>query len=107
MSPDPDNEIPDEAMTVADNPEANRYELLVSGELAGFVTYERSPGQIVFIHTETLDAFSGQGVAGHLVGAVLDEARARGLRVVPRCPFVKDYIDEHPEYRDLVAASAD
>jgi predicted GNAT family acetyltransferase len=57
----------------------------------------------VFTHTETLDAFKGIGVATRLARAVLDAARARGLRVVARCPFVANYIDEHPEYQDLVA----
>jgi predicted GNAT family acetyltransferase len=104
MSPDPDAEISDAAMAVADNPDAKRYELRVDGELAGFVTYNLSPGRIVFIHTETLDEFSGHGVAGHLVRAALDDARARGLHVVPRCPFVKKYVDEHPEYQDLVTS---
>ena len=42
----------------------------------------------MFIHTETLDAFAGHGVGGRLVKAVLDQARDRSLRVVPRCPFV-------------------
>ena len=103
MSPEPDDELPDDAITVADNPLANRYELHVDGELAAFTNYRLEPGRIVFTHTETLDAFKGIGVATHLARAVLDAARARGLRVVARCPFVASYIAEHPEYQDLVA----
>jgi uncharacterized protein len=34
---------------------------------------------------------------------VLDEMRRRGLKIVPRCPFVSAYLAKHPEYRDLVA----
>ena len=98
-----DDELPDDAITVVDDPLANRYELHVAGELAAFTNYRLEPGRIVFTHTETLDAFKGIGVATHLARAVLDAARARGLRVVARCPFVANYIDEHPEYQDLVA----
>jgi predicted GNAT family acetyltransferase len=98
----PDGQIPDGAFTVADDPDGQRYELRVNGELGAFVTYKLSPGRIVFIHTKTLDAFSGNGIAARLVGAALDDARARGLQVVPRCPYVAHFISEHPEYEDLV-----
>jgi len=102
MSPEPDAEIPDDAITIVDDPAASRYELYVSGELAAFTNYRLAPNRIVFTHTETLDAFGGHGLATRLARAVLDAARARGLRVVARCPFVAQYIDEHPEYQDLV-----
>ena len=33
----------------------------------------------------------------------LDDVRARGsLRVVPRCPFIRSWIEKHPDYADLV-----
>ena len=102
MSPEPDAEIPDDAITVVDDPSASRYELHVSGELAAFTNYRLAPNRIVFTHTETLDGFAGHGLATRLARGVLDAARARGLQVVPQCPFVAQYVDEHPEYQDLV-----
>jgi predicted GNAT family acetyltransferase len=90
-------------MTVTDNADANRYELHVGNDLAAFLQYHINGKRLVLIHTETLEAFAGHGVAAHLVKTVLDEARDRGLRVVPRCPYVARYIKEHPEYQDLVA----
>ena len=33
---------------------------------------------------------------------LVDSARARGLSVVPLCPFVAAFIRRHPEYADLV-----
>jgi hypothetical protein len=36
----------------------------------------------------------------------LDDAEHRGLDVLPYCPFVRSYIFDHPEYRDLVPTSA-
>jgi predicted GNAT family acetyltransferase len=89
-------------LRVADNPEADRYEVFADGELAGFVTYRRAPGRIAFRHTEVDDAFEGRGVGSTLVSAVLDDARAAGLEVLPFCPFVRGYIAKHPEYLDLV-----
>jgi len=88
--------------TIADNPEQQRYEIRVDGEVAGFVRYQAKPGQIAFIHTEVDDRFEGQGLGSKLIAFALDDARERGLAVLPFCPFVNGYIQRHGEYVDLV-----
>lgn len=93
----------DEELKVTDNPDAQRYELFVNGTRAGFTDYRLLPGRIVFRHTEVSPEFQGRGLAAHLAAAELDDARARGLMVTPVCPYVARYIEEHPEYADLVA----
>lgn len=87
---------------VVDNPDKNRFEIHVGGTTAGFVEYKRSPEKISFIHTEIDDAFSGQGLAGKLVRAALDDVAGRGLAVLPFCPFVRGWIAKHPDYLELV-----
>jgi predicted GNAT family acetyltransferase len=87
---------------ITDNPDQHRYEIRVDDELAGFVQYRRREGLIAFIHTEIDTRFEGRGLASQLIAAVLDEARAAGVRVFPFCPFVNSYISRHPEYVDLV-----
>lgn len=89
--------------TVTDNAEQRRYEIHVGGEVAGFAAYRRRPGELVFTHTEVDPAYEGQGLGGRLARAALDDARTRGLAVVPVCPFIASYIDRHPEYADLRA----
>jgi predicted GNAT family acetyltransferase len=37
-----------------------------------------------------------------VVGFAADDARSRGLAVLPFCPFVNGYIERHREYADLV-----
>ena len=96
----------DERLEVTDNPEAQRYELFVDGTRAGFTDYRLLPGRIIFRHTEVSPEFQGRGLAAHLAGAELDDARARGLMVTPTCPYVARYIEEHPEYADLVVPKA-
>ena len=87
---------------VRNNGEAKRYELDVDGQLA-IAEYRLRPGRISFTHTEVPEALSGRGIGKRLVKAALDDARAQGLKVVPICPFVKHYIETHPEERDLLA----
>jgi predicted GNAT family acetyltransferase len=89
---------------VTEDAGASRYEIRVDGELAGFAEYRLRPGRIVFTHTEVDGAFEGQGVGSALARGALDDARAKGLAVEPLCPFIKGWIDKHPDYRDLVDA---
>ena len=88
--------------SVTDNPARMRYEIHEGGEVAGYITYVREGNTIIFLHTETDGRFRGQGVAARLVSATLDDARKRGLGVLPHCPFMRDWIASHHEYADLV-----
>jgi len=84
------------------NESENRYEAWVDGELAGAAYYELDEKRIVFTHTEVDDRFEGHGVGSTLARFALDDVRAEGThRVVPRCPFIKGWIDKHPDYADL------
>ena len=89
-------------LEVTDNPDKARFEIIVDGELAGFVLYHLRGNEIAFTHTETDDRFRGHGLGSRLVRASLDDARARHLVVLPYCPFVRSWITEHSEYADLI-----
>lgn len=90
-------------LTVKKNEQASRFEaLLDDGTVAGYAAYRESGDRIVFPHTVTEPRFGGQGVASTVTKAALDDARAQGKKVVPACSFFARFIDEHPEYADLV-----
>jgi len=85
------------------NESEHRYEAYVDGELAGSAYYELDEKRIVFTHTEVDDRFEGKGIGSSLARTGLDDARTDGTRrVVPRCPFIKSWIDKHPDYADLL-----
>jgi predicted GNAT family acetyltransferase len=88
---------------ITDNPERGRYEISVDGDVAGFAEYERGEGSLVLVHTEVGSAYEGKGVGSSLARGALDDIRAKGLSVVPLCPFIKKWIEKHPDYQDLVA----
>lgn len=87
--------------TVRDNIALSRFELDVDGVTA-FSEYSRRDGVTVFIHTEVPDALSGKGVGSKLARGALDLVRARGDRVIARCPFIAAFIAKHKEYQDLL-----
>lgn len=93
---------PGEAIVV-DVPERDRYELRLGDRLIGLAAYRRRDGQLAVTHTEVDEACSGQGLGTQLVLAVLEDVRRQRVKVVPLCPFVAHVIEEHPEYRELVA----
>jgi predicted GNAT family acetyltransferase len=89
-------------MQVTDNPDKHQFELIVDGHTA-LAAYKLKPGVITFTHTEVPKELGGRGIGSQLAKGALDQVRARGLKVVPLCPFIKAYIEKHPEYRDLLA----
>jgi len=90
-------------INITHNVERSRYELRVGGELASIADYSPTADQWVFDHTETAPRFGGRGLAAQVVRAALDDVRERGVRIVPSCWFVAKFVDENPEYADLVA----
>lgn len=89
----------------ADNRAEQRYEVSVAGTPAGFAQYRAKPGLIAFIHTEIDEQMKGQGLATQLITFALSDARARGMAVLPFCPFVNEFIKRHDDYLDLVPAA--
>jgi predicted GNAT family acetyltransferase len=87
--------------TVSNNPAQQRYELAVDGHVAASY-YEIADGVITFTHTEVPPELGGKGIGSKLIKGALDQVRAEGLKVIAQCPFVKAYIEKHPEYADLL-----
>ena len=94
MAESPDN-------TVTDNAARSRYELAAGDDVA-FIDHVGEGDAVAFVHTEVPEAMEGKGVGSRLVKGALEDARRRGLKVVPRCQFVREYIARHPEYQDIV-----
>lgn len=90
-------------ITVIDVPERSRYEATSGDDLVGLLDYRRQGDTIVYTHAETDPVHRGKGIAGQVVQRALVDARALGLRVVPQCPYVRDWITLHPEHQDLLA----
>lgn len=98
----PTQEPSSDAVTVRDNPEESRFEVVVGTSLAGFADYRLTDGRIDFTHTEVFEKYAGHGLAKRLATASLDEVRERGLSVRPYCPLYARFIANNSDYVDLV-----
>lgn len=79
-----------------DDPAAHRFVAVVDGHEAELV-YERTGDRLVLVHTEVPPELGGRGLGGHLVRHAIAAAAAAGVRVEPRCPFARRWIEEHPD----------
>ena len=87
-------------MEVKHNPQAQRFEIELNGQLA--VAEYRLEGQdIYFTHTEVPPSFEGRGIGSQLARTALDYAKEKGYTVHVLCSFIKGYIEQHPEYESL------
>lgn len=91
-------------VTVRDNEEKHRFEADL-GDSVAVAEYILTPTKIIFSHTEVPSAHEGKGIGSVLIKAGLASARARGLKVIPTCPFFASYMRRHPETHDLLDAS--
>lgn len=86
----------------ADHPERRRWEVRDGDEVVAYAEYRLSVGRITFTHTVVDPEHEGRGIGSRLARMVLDDAVARGLRIIPRCPFIRAYLGRHTEYADWV-----
>jgi predicted GNAT family acetyltransferase len=90
-------------ISVVDEYERHRFEIVSGGQFAGYTEYRDLPYGRAFIHTVIDPHFEGHGLGSQLIRAALDEARAAKRNVIPLCRFVRRYIKNHGSYLDLVA----
>jgi predicted GNAT family acetyltransferase len=88
--------------SVTCNAAEDRYEIAVDGGVGGFAQFRAKPGLVAFVHTEIDERLAGRGLGSTLISSALDDARERGMAVLPFCSFVNAYIQRHREYVDLV-----
>jgi len=99
----------EDTFVISDNPESGAFELRDAGRLVGLARYAVVPAsegnaeRVVFFHTEVSRAYEGQGLAGRLAEAALDQTVASGRTIVPVCPYIKAFLRRHEQYAEHVA----
>ena len=89
---------------VVHNAAKQRFEMDVDGQLS-VLEYTFKNHRLFLTHTEVPSALQSHGLRTKLAHAALEYARQNELTVVAICPFVKEYVDSHPEYQPFVTTS--
>ncbi len=94
---------PEIAITIEDGDRHGRYVGRVAGiDAEAEITFtHRGPNLISADHTGAPEALKGTGVAAALVDYLVADARERGFKVIPICPYVRARYQRHPEWRDV------
>jgi uncharacterized protein len=82
--------------------ESDRYTIAVEGKKVGEAEFTDRDRQRIFTHTEVDSDFEGRGLATILIKEALQNARDAGLRIVPVCKMVANYVEKHDEFADAV-----
>ncbi|WP_367717379.1 GNAT family N-acetyltransferase [Nitratireductor sp. GISD-1A_MAKvit] len=92
-----------ESITMEENGSKGRYLYRADGHEAEMTFSRVGTSQIIIDHTGVPDAFRGQGVGVALVTRAVEDARAKGIRIRPLCPFANAQFRRHPEWADVLA----
>lgn len=91
-------------VVVSDAPSEHRFEVRYGDRLAGFTVYEERPEGLAFVHTEIDPELEGHGLASRLVRGAMDAMAERGTAVLPYCPYVRSWLEKHPDHLGVVPA---
>jgi uncharacterized protein len=104
-------------LSIQHDPEASRFhvppELLIDDQapidhekmasMGMVLSYkEHEPGVLDFKSTLVPAHLRHKGLGTEFVRQALDWARQQGIKVIPSCSFVKDFLERNPEYQDLI-----
>jgi len=93
-------------LIITENSAVGIYEATRDGVTVAGAVYSRTGDRVTLLATSVFPEFRGQGIAGVLLGAVLDRLRAEGATVILSCPFAAEFVAEHPEYAGVIAPGA-
>ncbi len=67
------------------------------------LTFSRASAALIIVdHTGVPDSMRGMGVGAALAARVVADAREKGFKIVPLCPFFKAQAQRHADWADVV-----
>lgn len=91
------------AITREDTATGGRYVARIPGKPEAEMTFSKAGEKILIIdHTGVPEALGGMGVGKALVEYMVHDVRARGLKIIPLCPFTNATLRKHPEWQDVL-----
>lgn len=89
-------------MDIKHDKENHRFFIEQGNEIAELNYKELDPATLDYHSTFVPKALRHKGIGGELVQSALNYALAHHMQVVPSCPFVKNYIEKHPRFHNVL-----
>ena len=96
--------LSDYVIDVDNDEEHFKYEAWINEEVVANLDYRLDDEKIVLIATSVKYAYRRHGIATELIAKTLDDIRTTGRKIIVICPVVRAFIDQYPQYEDLLAA---
>ncbi len=92
-------------ITLEDHGQKGRYVLRPEGtDEEAELTYSRASDTLIIVdHTGVPEVFRGMGYGKLLAERVVADAREKGFKIVPLCPFFKAQAQRHPDWTDVIS----
>ena len=87
---------------LAHDAEGQRYELAFPDGLV-WADYSRRGDTLSILHVEADPPLRNTGAAGRFMQALVEEARARALKLRPICGYSVMWLRRHPDSHDVVS----
>lgn len=76
---------------------------VITDDHESFLDYrEIDEDTLELYHTYVTTSLRSQGIAAKIVETALVYAQDNRLKVLPTCSYVRNYIDRHPQFQDLL-----
>lgn len=91
-------------ITIEHDTEGHQFFSMVDGKKS-WLNYTALPDgkTLDYRSTFTPPELRGQGIARKIVEFALEYAKENHYKVIPSCPYVRSYIEDHPEFRALIS----
>ncbi|MGB6035244.1 MAG: GNAT family N-acetyltransferase [Cryomorphaceae bacterium] len=91
---------PNTSIDITHNTDNHQFETKVDGHKAELV-YRLKENKIYLMHTWVPDEIGGRGIAAALALHALKYADSNDLEIVIYCPFVKAFVERHPDWKAM------
>ena len=89
-------------MTVINNSEHSRYELVEDGYLA-YADYHLFDDTLFIDYVYAPPKLRGSGAAGRLMEGVMLDVKSQGMKARPICGYAASWLKRHSEYNEFIA----
>lgn len=90
------------ANEVVNDKSGSRFVLEIAGDEV-YLLFDEKKDMLDLYSTYTPPNLRGKGLAARVVKAALEYAKEKNLKVIPSCWYVRKFIEENPEYQNLVS----
>jgi predicted GNAT family acetyltransferase len=86
-----------------DNEKKGKFFILENGNEEASMTYTwAGTDRIIIDHTEVHEVLKGKNAGKQMLFKAVDFAVAKGIKIIPLCPFAKSVFDKLPEIQHVL-----